>query len=1726
MSDSPSDTDLSDPSSSDDASSVLRRWGRRAAWTVGAFLVGLLLLIGATLLVLQTESGATAAAQWLAGTVNPLPNTELTVERASGSWVRSLQLTNVTLSRPDPETGAPIPMAHVDTLGVRYFLWPLLRGRVHVERLSAAGPSITMRQAADSTWDWMRVLPASNKADTSAAMPVRLDTARITNGSFSAAFYARGRDSTARLRGLQLRAHDVRSDSVVTGRVDTLGLRGRLPDDTTDLRLAARGGLSGTTATLDTLQFDSPRSHVRGHGTVRLPDGGGDSLDDVSFRLRAEPLALQDLTLFAPTFSVNPQESLQLDVTGSGSGDRIVTTAEARFSEGGTLTARAAGTPTATPPPEGRPLSYQLDAEVQDVTTSLLGPSDSTQNRLNGTLSVDLEGPSLDALAGTADLRLTDTRWGDLQTRSLSLQTTVRDGAATIDLRGTLNRARLRATGQARPLDEAPSADVSATVEALNLAKVAPDAGVQSDLAATADLQAQAIGTDRQEMNLSITLDPSRIGTQRIVGGGLDVDLRPERVTVDGGLTLSTGTVEAAGFAALDGTERFVLETGRLDDLNVAALAGDTTASRLTGTAHIEGRGFTPKTMRLDATLSLTDSYYGPHRLSSLSTTASLDRGQITSKTDATLNGGTWTLAVEGTPFASTPTLTLTRGRFDNLDIGPFLADTTQSSRLHGTMRGTMRGTDPAAMAVDAGLTLDTSRVNQQRIDDASLDLRLRDGQFNTDLTLNTPDGGVQFAATARPFATVPTYQVTEGSFTSLDAGAFAALPSLSTALSGSLSLTARGATASTFALDADLSFTESRINDAVLPSGRVRATAESGQAAIDGQLALAGGEVTLNGTADSLSTTPSYALTTTADSLDLDALAGVDSLSAHLDALQWSFSGRGTDPSTLTASTTLSGRGMDADQFTLDTLAVAGTLRRGQLNLDTLRATSNAFRSTGGGTLALTDTATTSALSLRTELTDPAPLRPFVEAETFHLRSAVLTTNIYGSSPATQRFDGTLDVEGFSYNDLRLSEADLDFNGRRGQEQWLEQVELNGTLGYLSVTSFSAEETTLQTRYDGQSAEGSLKMRIDPDRTASLQAATTLEDEQTTVTLSQLDLQMQNDQWALQNEAVFTINDRYEVQNFQLQSGNQRIAANGVINASGTQNFNVDVEAVQLGPIAPLVGLSGVGGTVEGSIDLSGPATGPQLDSQLFLDLRTEDRDVGTLRLDAAYDDLSLDLDARLTHTDGSVLTAQGSLPTDLRLRAPTSADVSGQPVRFDVSTERFPLSWVDPFFDPSTVRNIEGFLAADVKVRGTLDAPELTGTASLNGGGAQLQDLGTQYHGATGTLRFTENRIVLEEVAVRSDNDGRLRATGTINVPKLTVGEFDLELDASDFIAIDTRAYRRALVDGRMTLRGTVQRPTLSGSVQVKGAEIFYNEALAENASGATSVALTEADRLSLENRFGVRLEAADTTTIGAYQALEMDLTVRIERNTWLRSRSNPEMDVQFAGDLELSKAYDEDTQIFGSIQVEPKRSTLRQFGQDFNITEGTVTFNGDPETPEISIVAVYEKRAQGSQGNEVRITLKLTGRPDDLTPTLTSDPPMDTRDILSYLATGRPANELLSGGEGGNGGGMATQMALGQASDFVENLAASELGLDVVRVQIRPSGLSYLTIGRYFTPRLFASIQQPVTTSAASTTQENNQYAPDLTLEYQLFDTLLLRALNNQQSLQLNLLFEYAY
>ena len=228
----------------------------------------------------RARTGAAAAAEVLARQASPVPHTTLTVERASGSWVRSLRLTGVSLTRPDSATGTAVSMAQVDTLAVSYRLGALLRGRLHLSEVSVHGPSLTLRQAADSTWDWARALAGDATTaldDTSAGRPIRIDRVRVAEGRFAAQFYAGGRDSTARIRDLSVRARALRLAPTLEGRLDTLGLRAHLPADTSTLRLAARAALSDRRLDLDTLRLTSPRSDVAGRGTARLPLGPRDT---------------------------------------------------------------------------------------------------------------------------------------------------------------------------------------------------------------------------------------------------------------------------------------------------------------------------------------------------------------------------------------------------------------------------------------------------------------------------------------------------------------------------------------------------------------------------------------------------------------------------------------------------------------------------------------------------------------------------------------------------------------------------------------------------------------------------------------------------------------------------------------------------------------------------------------------------------------------------------------------------------------------------------------------------------------------------------------------------------------------------------------------------------------------------------------------------------------------------------------------------------------------------------------------------------------------------------------------------------------------------------------------------------------------------------------------------------------------------------------------------------
>jgi translocation and assembly module TamB len=133
-----------------------------------------------------------------------------------------------------------------------------------------------------------------------------------------------------------------------------------------------------------------------------------------------------------------------------------------------------------------------------------------------------------------------------------------------------------------------------------------------------------------------------------------------------------------------------------------------------------------------------------------------------------------------------------------------------------------------------------------------------------------------------------------------------------------------------------------------------------------------------------------------------------------------------------------------------------------------------------------------------------------------------------------------------------------------------------------------------------------------------------------------------------------------------------------------------------------------------------------------------------------------------------------------------------------------------------------------------------------------------------------------------------------------------------------------------------------------------------------------------------------------------------------------------------------------------------------------------------------------------------MDVTGGMENLELTLGSEPQMETADILSYIATGRPAASAADFGDISRAG---TSLALGTVADVLEEEAGQRIGLDVV--EIRQDGLDGATLiaGRYVSPRLYVGFQQPLTLNESDEGIEKSGESTQVEIEYAAWRWLLL-------------------
>ncbi|MEM8559036.1 MAG: hypothetical protein AAGG50_14545, partial [Bacteroidota bacterium] len=1133
----------------------------------------------------------------------------------------------------------------------------------------------------------------------------------------------RGRDSllTVDPLGLRLTGFAFGPDQF-EGTLDRAAATLTAADRTTALDLALSGRFDAETAALDTLRLTSPRTDVRGGLSVEyaafldaLAEADAETpletwLPRFAADLRAQPLSMADVRAFAPV-AVTGAPTLTLDA--SSDGRNLTAVLDADLNEAGTADLTA----TFRTPTSGR-VVYRAAGQLRDFDPGqLLGNADLVAT-LNADLDVDLAGASHAALDGPFALRVFDASVNGQPIESSTLDGQFAGGQMRFGLDAVIPGAALTASGQARPFASTPTYFAEGRFFDVDLAAFA-DSVSGTPLSGTISLAGQGFEPDAMQASLGVTLDPATVRTAatttQIEEVALDAQLRRRTVRFDlRGLFGPTG--DAGGALALQGLAQpfatpltYEITEGTAQRLDLAALTGDPEqASSITGTFTLDGRGTDPQTLAIDLQAALDDTRYGTTRIPSADLFAGLADGLLAFDGEVDLaDAGRVEARGEVTPFADT-----LRYRLDalltNLDAGAFAApeaspdtlataDTTAfMTRLNGTVRLDGSGTDPQALDLTGRVVLTESQVNQQQIESGAVALRLGGGTLDVDGTVTTPEGLVRLDATGRPFDATPAVTVREGRFENLDVGAFAGNPRLASNLTGRFNADYTGKNLETGTLQGVLRFDPSTLSGADL-DGTLSFALDDGLGQGNADLALAGGTVRL----DADLTLPGTDESDTVDSLPrFDAAGRIDSVAlgpfldplltllpdsvrranpelANRDLLTLSFdvTGVGRDLATLQARGRAESPGSTLLGLRVDSLYTAFTFAEQRLDMQTLTLLSEVVDLRAGGEVAFDNITATSSLFTFTGQLKNTALLSALAGQPVLLEGGRVEGEVSSEPGEPMRFRVDANTDLFALGTVRASDLGVDALGLYSRAEGV-AARFRFESGYLSAGTFRAREVDADARYDGEALDLDVTLEIDDGRSLRVKGEADLDPFEPQLTLASFDMRLGRRAFALAAPARITYGERIRVRNFLLAAdtpgfGVEQIAADGVIDLAGRQNFILTIEGLALNGLTDLAGLDALGGRLDASLILGGTAAAPRLDGTFAVEpITSRGRTVGTIDAEFAYAEARFELDAALAHADGAQLRAEGFVPFGFALDGTPAQPPPDAPVDVRLTT------------------------------------------------------------------------------------------------------------------------------------------------------------------------------------------------------------------------------------------------------------------------------------------------------------------------------------------------------------------------------------------------------------------------------------------------------------------------
>ncbi len=490
------------------------------------------------------------------------------------------------------------------------------------------------------------------------------------------------------------------------------------------------------------------------------------------------------------------------------------------------------------------------------------------------------------------------------------------------------------------------------------------------------------------------------------------------------------------------------------------------------------------------------------------------------------------------------------------------------------------------------------------------------------------------------------------------------------------------------------------------------------------------------------------------------------------------------------------------------------------------------------------------------------------------------------------------------------------------------------------------------------------------------------------------------------------------------LTAGIQRVQLRGTVSSAPSDTLYAEMSDVLVYPILQLTSMSRpVGGRMNGQVALTGGLAQPQIRGTFEVNRLSFDRRVlGTLKVESQLTPRSPDLQvaaalvseaSELGSLPGPSLVPQGprtleenQLQIDGRVRLPgwtdddNPAKATTDQLDLNVDVGRADLFFFKYIFDDNLAK-AEGFTAGSIHVGGRFRRPVFDAQLTIENGRFTLPQFGLEYT-ASGPVTVDRSGIRTQGLTV-TDESGSATLQGSVLFNEYEYLSFDLsaQLDALTVIDVadaeDLPFYGTIRASGPVSLTGPLSDATLR-SEQARTtpeSELFIpvSEGGINQSSGYIIFADSTGQVPNLQDltRRDNILSDRPAGEPSFVEGLEIDINVTAPEESTVNLVFDPVVgDVVTAvgsGRVQLQRQGGEFF-VYGDFNVQDGTYLFTAgevFVRRFNISGGTLTWDGPPTNAQLDIQAAYRTRASTAglpsydEGSRIpiRVLLDIGGR-----------------------------------------------------------------------------------------------------------------------------------------------------